>query len=152
MISDITTTILAGPTRHSLTVILLHSQHIMSSWERARYIPWTKIPRNPEIPLDEAKERIFRELQRETIEDELRQQDRQGLDNDAQDKKIKVPYSNIEMLRQAAFGGCIGSITGAVFVSTTCILRQGTHVKVYFALSACNANHPFQIRRVLWTE
>jgi hypothetical protein len=96
----------------------------MSSWERARYIPWDRIPQTG-TNLEEQKERIFRELQRETIEDEFLQQDRhseqpvvtgkQGTDSAKPFTSNKVPYSNMELLRQAAFGGCLGTITGAVF-------------------------------------
>jgi hypothetical protein len=103
----------------------------MSSWERSRFIPWTRIPlpdtrpRGPgEIPpvdLDTARERIFRDLQREIVEDELRTQDRDlpgAATTDgsgAASASTKVPYSHMELLRQAAFGGCIGTITGGVF-------------------------------------
>jgi hypothetical protein len=94
----------------------------MSSWERARYIPWDRIPEDG-TDIDSKKERIFRELQRETIQDELLQQERQhaveptgsGQEAAAGITKTKIPYSGMELLRQAAFGGCIGSITGAVF-------------------------------------
>lgn len=94
----------------------------MSSWERARYIPWDRIPEDG-TDIDTKKERIFRELQRETIQDELLQQERHAVEPTAagsgQDAagitKTKIPYSNMELMRQAAFGGCIGSITGAVF-------------------------------------
>jgi hypothetical protein len=94
----------------------------MSSWERARYIPWDRIPEDG-TDIDTKKERIFRELQRETIQDELLQQERQhaveqtgGSGQEAAGTtKTKIPYSGMELLRQAAFGGCIGSITGAVF-------------------------------------
>jgi len=109
----------------------------MSAWERARNIPWDKIPSDGSN-LDEQKERIFRELQRETIEDELRLQDKRlqiqqqddqhgdGMAAVTKDSTTKqgsakpffqtaIPYSNMELLRQAAFGGTIGSITGAVF-------------------------------------
>lgn len=102
----------------------------MSAWERARHIPWDRIPQDGSN-LEEQKERIFRELQRETIEDELRSQER--LDNvsptlTSEDGTIvakpsssaaaasnRIPYSTMELLRRAAFGGTIGSITGAVF-------------------------------------
>ena len=88
----------------------------MSSWERARYIPWDRIPQDSDN-LDYQKEKIFRELQRETIEDELSQQERRPAEpvvGDATAEK-KIPYSSMELLRQAAFGATIGSITGGVF-------------------------------------
>jgi len=89
----------------------------MSSWERARYIPWDRIPHDGS-DLDSAKERIFRQLQRETIQDEMLQQDRHQVHPDSGETeevlKTQIPYSNMELLRQAAFGGCIGTITGGV--------------------------------------
>lgn len=103
----------------------------MSSWERSRFIPWDRIPQEG-TNLEYQKERIFRELQRETIQDELLQQERRTaeplVDGDtsitaqaettkttATTTSQKIPYSNMELLRQAAFGATIGSITGAVF-------------------------------------
>ena len=117
----------------------------MSSWERARFIPWSRIPKDG-TDFESQKENILRDLQRETIEEELRQQQQQQdpnnnskaasaaagsssftTTNDAQISsggggsskdlisRPKIPYSNMDLLRQAAFGGCIGSITGAVF-------------------------------------
>jgi hypothetical protein len=125
---------------------------IMSAWERARYIPWSKIPKDPDN-LEQQKERIFRELRQETLEHELlqqqrpassapsieQQQEQQQLNGDNtmsplqtadtttstiasivvatknEQRHSRLPFSNMELLRQAAFGGCIGSITGAVF-------------------------------------
>jgi len=108
----------------------------MSAWERARHIPWSKIPQDGSN-LEAQREQIFRQLQRETIEDELRSQERNlasasaggggggaaegGAGAVAADGSSKsktwtaMPYSTMELLRQAAFGGTIGSITGAVF-------------------------------------
>ena len=99
----------------------------MSSWERARNIPWDRIPQDG-TDLEDQKERIFRQLQRESIEVELQQQERHqnlpttGEEGEAAESTInssqeqqKFPYSNMELFRQAAFGGCIGTITGGVF-------------------------------------
>lgn len=98
----------------------------MSAWERARNIPWDRIPQDGSN-LEEQKERIFRELQRETIEDELRSQERHHavpvVEGEAEaattvsnDRfKSKIPFSTMELLRMGAFGATIGSITGAVF-------------------------------------
>lgn len=99
----------------------------MSSWERARSIPWDRIPQDG-TDLEDQKERIFRQLQRESIEVELQQQERhqnlpttggegeaaESTTNSSQEQQ-KFPYSNMELFRQAAFGGCIGTITGGVF-------------------------------------
>ena len=131
----------------------------MSAWERSRHIPWDRIPQDGS-DLEAQRERIFRELQRETIEDELRSQERNlpggdaaasaqgapgaGVDGadgavaatDADGKtenkasggmfKTKIPYSNMEMLRQAAFGGTIGCITGSVFGFMDGMRQAGT--------------------------
>ena len=117
----------------------------MSSWERARHIPWNKIPSVEQVSgstLESEKERIFRQLQRETIEDELYGQERdsslrlksptstaaagEGEIGGAGDTSVSpnhaaaqaskpFPFSSMELLRRAAFGMTIGSITGAVF-------------------------------------
>jgi hypothetical protein len=91
----------------------------MSSWDRARYIPWSKIPQDGK-DLESQKERIYRELQRETQQTELQLQERNlpTIDSGGAAKTVsttKVPYSHMELFRQAAFGACIGSITGCVF-------------------------------------
>lgn len=99
----------------------------MSAWDRARYIPWTHIPQDGKN-LDAEKERIYRQLQRTTQQDELTMQQRNPVipkvesgepeSKDAaaeKNKIIKVPYSNMELFRQAAFGSTIGAITGCVF-------------------------------------
>lgn len=119
----------------------------MSSWERSRYLPWDRIPlpdtrvRQPgEAPppsLEDQRERIIRQLQRESF---LKQQKAEvnaievsnasnlnETNNDmnassttpSNKKKIeeenRVIYSHMDLLRQAALGGCIGTITGTVF-------------------------------------
>ena len=95
----------------------------MSSWDRARYIPWSKIPATGD-DLENQKERIFRQLQRETRQSEAQLQERNpaipviegGADMNAEAAtKTKTPYSHMELFRQACFGTCIGSITGVVF-------------------------------------
>ena len=93
----------------------------MSSWERARYIPWSKIPQDGS-DLETQKERIFRELQRETQKTELQLQERNpavpttGTKEETKNTtNTKVPYSHMELFRQAAFGSTIGALTGCVF-------------------------------------
>lgn len=65
----------------------------------------------PAVDLDTRKERIFRELQRPatTPVEDVNEDESAGI------KTETIPYSHMDLLRQAAFGGCIGSITGAVF-------------------------------------
>lgn len=95
----------------------------MSSWERARSLPWDRIPRDVDgTALDEERERLFRRIQRETVEEELSQQEsnlQTAIDNGNVTPEIKKQYryqfSGMQLLRQAAFGGCLGSITGGVF-------------------------------------
>jgi hypothetical protein len=104
----------------------------MSSWERARHIPWDRIPQpnsryipgDPPPPsLEAQKERIFRQLHNEAREEESISQQSEvasstDLGTDLTNSKKSVPklrYSHMDLLKQAAFGGCIGSITGGVF-------------------------------------
>eukprot|EP00980_Cylindrotheca_fusiformis_P011079 scaffold2551_cov113-Cylindrotheca_fusiformis.AAC.18 len=96
----------------------------MSSWERARFIPWSRIPQDG-ADLSDKKERILREMQREADrqEKELEQKLKKGssspiLDGDASSQEIteyKVPFRWGELFKNAAFGGTIGAITGCVF-------------------------------------
>ena len=96
----------------------------MSSWERARFIPWSRIPQDG-VDLSNKKEKIFRDLQREADKQEKEKQQRHqaapnSLDseNESSSRDIaeyKVPFRWGELFKNAAFGGCIGSITGTVF-------------------------------------
>jgi hypothetical protein len=118
----------------------------MSSWERSRYLPWDRIPvpdtrirqqgEPPPPALDDERERIIRQLQRESsikvVSTEV-VSDNQNTETSTlstqQDKlngstttstasdidTTKVPYSHMDLFRQAAIGGCIGTITGSVF-------------------------------------
>jgi hypothetical protein len=38
-----------------------------------------------------------------------------GGEGRTQQQKLRVPYSHMDLAKQAAFGGCIGTITGSVF-------------------------------------
>jgi hypothetical protein len=112
----------------------------MSSWERSRFIPWDRIPlpdtrvrqpgEAPPLPLDDARERILRQLQRESLIVSERTVDVASPSTSTtpsstiqqsesiattQLDEAKVVYSHMDLLRQAAFGGCIGTITGSVF-------------------------------------
>ena len=117
----------------------------MSSWERSRYIPWDRIPlpdtriRQPgeasPLPLDDERERIMRKLHREAalLPSEVEKENK-VIEADESSMKstnltgtaaassalnntdcTKVLYSHADLLRQAAFGGCVGTITGCVF-------------------------------------
>jgi ABC-type phosphate/phosphonate transport system permease subunit len=99
----------------------------MSAWERARSLPWERLPRDADsVEIDEERERLFRRLQRENVEHELLSQEAQlqGADDGSGDgttaaaNKLQYPryqFSGMQMLRMAAFGGTLGSITGGVF-------------------------------------
>mmetsp|Transcript_18387 Transcript_18387/g.51032 ORF Transcript_18387/g.51032 Transcript_18387/m.51032 type:complete len:222 (-) Transcript_18387:479-1144(-) len=116
----------------------------MSSWERARFIPWSHIPSDHNVAdgkdLTNTKERIFRQLQREGQDEHqaaLEQRHDQaavlvggdagaaadsattgssssGITNSAI-LSSRVPFQWMDLFKSAAFGGCIGSITGSVF-------------------------------------
>mmetsp|Transcript_19632 Transcript_19632/g.25745 ORF Transcript_19632/g.25745 Transcript_19632/m.25745 type:complete len:209 (+) Transcript_19632:32-658(+) len=100
------------------------------SWERSRHLPWTHIPISGEN-YERQKEQIVRQLEREASEAskqkekqmqsgndqghiEEQQQKQQGETNSSSWLKGQ-PYLTSNLLKSAAFGGCIGSITGAVF-------------------------------------
>jgi hypothetical protein len=94
----------------------------MSSWDRSRHIPWSRIPQDGS-DLGTKKERIFRDLNREadqqqkannTVQatpsaDGSTASERQQITNN------KVTFRWPDLFKSAAFGGCIGSITGTVF-------------------------------------
>lgn len=100
----------------------------MSSWERARFIPWSKIPQDA-TDLSDQKERIIREIQREADRKEkahiLEQKRLKELGSSSpstttstsEDALVQtsMPFKWPELFKNLAFGGCIGSITGAVF-------------------------------------
>jgi hypothetical protein len=111
----------------------------MSSWERSRYIPWDRIPlpdtrlrqpdEAPPLPLEDERERIIRKLQRESINSVVPSEanTREAMDTSASEAAVVVTppiakvdenvviYTHLDLLRQAAFGGCIGTITGSIF-------------------------------------
>lgn len=112
----------------------------MSSWDRTRYIPWSRISQvsggigqkageDDCEKYDTQKERVFRALAREASDEkepstsissntgqfvspEVADQQQQILKT----QRLKgIEYSTPDLLRSLAFGGCIGSITGTVF-------------------------------------
>ena len=107
----------------------------MSSWERARFIPWSKLPQDP-TNLSDQKERIIRDLQREADRQEKAQISEQrrlkeltsapdgtelsltgetASPSTTSTTQLGIPFRWGELFKNLAFGGCIGSITGAVF-------------------------------------
>jgi hypothetical protein len=112
----------------------------MSSWERARFIPWEKLPLVQDSNnISDQKERIIRDLQREADRKEKAQileqgrlntssPDTIGLSSNEQTSSLSSSSSTStsmmqtnfsfqwgELFKNLAFGGCIGSITGSVF-------------------------------------
>jgi hypothetical protein len=111
----------------------------MSSWERSRYIPWDRIPKGNNIDVDSAKERVFRELQRDNIEEELLTQD-----TSASISSPKITYSNMQLLRQVAFGLSIGGITGVVFGFMDSMRQVGESSVLSNASNSAKAKYLFQ--------
>jgi hypothetical protein len=73
------------------------------SWERSRSIPWSRIRQDGRVNPDEHKEQVFRELREEAMEqEEAGQVDGKVVNGGG------VPFSAMELFKNAAFGGCIG--------------------------------------------
>lgn len=72
------------------------------SWERSRSIPWSRICQDGRVNPHEHKEQVFRELREEAIEQEATGQ------VDGKVVNVGVPFSAMELFKNAAFGGCIG--------------------------------------------
>lgn len=98
----------------------------MSSWERSRHIPWSKIPHGHAESLQIDKERIFRQLQKEADQQErsLQEASKSGgaqvattLQKEQEGGMFTSTYTFKwgELFKNAAFGGTIGAITGSVF-------------------------------------
>ena len=109
-------------------------------WDRVP-LPDTRVRQPgeaPPLPLEDERERIIRKLQRESIDktvvvsEPVGSFDEAHLDSNengsatlssvtnisTQSIKLdenKVIYTHMDLLRQATFGGCIGTITGSVF-------------------------------------
>jgi hypothetical protein len=85
----------------------------MSAWERARFIPWSKMPQDG-TELNTQKERIFREMKREADAKE-----KEGTIAIPGETPIvssnKIEFKWGDLFKSAAFGGCIGAISGTVF-------------------------------------
>lgn len=108
----------------------------MSSWDRARSIPWSMIPEDPNN-LSDQKERIHRQLQREADREEkaalegrnstnsngsnsTTSSSTDGMGGDGvtttnKSLQTRYPFRWGDLFKSAAFGGCIGVITGSVF-------------------------------------
>jgi len=94
----------------------------MSSWDRSRYIPWSKLSEvsNNEEAYNFQKERVFRSLQREAIREREEKEEKFVPIEITESRKGSlfksgIEYQTSDVLRSLAFGGCIGSITGAIF-------------------------------------
>jgi len=84
----------------------------MSSWDRSRSIPWSLVRQggNTNDDYDGHKEEVFRALQKQMIDNPP-----DGEEITEIKKGVRVPYSTTDLMKSAAFGGTLGSITGAVF-------------------------------------
>jgi hypothetical protein len=93
----------------------------------------------PPLPLDDERERILRKLHREAAvlpsEEAATDNHNSNIQADTSTAQVsissgtqlldsstessaettKIPYSHADLLRQAAFGGCVGTMTGCVF-------------------------------------
>ena len=107
----------------------------MSSWDRVRFVPWTRIEDVSGKEYEDDKERVFRSLQREAtkqlqeqrdggtkkgnksifIPPELMDQKQQQQSKTSSGMSTSLEFSTPDLVRSIAFGSCVGSITGAVF-------------------------------------
>ncbi len=82
------------------------------SWDRSRAIPWSKLSQTPGLDLDAHKEQVFREMaQQEMLQANSEQQAVEGAEDSQDNTGVPqgIPFSGMEMAKQAAFGGCIGA-------------------------------------------
>jgi hypothetical protein len=86
----------------------------MSSWDRSRSISWSLVRQDGRDP-DAYKEQVFKSLQKQMMEAAHEDDATMVVETGEQEKNNSVPYSTESLLKMAAFGGTIGSITGAVF-------------------------------------
>jgi len=108
----------------------------MSSWDRVRFIPWSRIDDVSGQNFEQEKERVFRSLQREATKQKVEIEANKatgGVKNNDKSSsnefippevldqkgssivKSTIEFTGVDLMRSLAFGGCIGSITGAVF-------------------------------------
>jgi hypothetical protein len=104
----------------------------MTSWERSRFIPWTRLSDVSVPEYEHAKEQVYRSLNRDAIKEkdnlsvnivkkggDLSQANGTHVSNVAGVKSSStrndVVYNTPDLVRSLAFGASIGSITGAVF-------------------------------------
>ena len=97
----------------------------MTSWERSRFIPWTHLNNVSAPEYESSKEHVYRSLNREASKEKEASTHKisGGADEFVPPEVLSkkkgllkgVEYNTPDLLRAVAFGGCIGSITGAVF-------------------------------------
>ena len=103
----------------------------MSAWDRSRRIPWSKLQQGSNNgegeSVDHYRERIQEQIRRDvSVAAEKTSKAKQETNDDVivDDKEKEVSwkekifrgktYSTGDLLRQFAFGGCVGTLTGAV--------------------------------------
>lgn len=95
----------------------------MSSWDRARYIPWSRIPSVSADEYERDKEAVYKSLNWEASQEmKLKEKAVKGegfVPPEVKEKKgffdSKVAFTTPDFLRSVAFGATIGSISGAMF-------------------------------------
>merc|ERR1719273_871574 len=115
----------------------------MSSWERSRRIPWSRIDQSVEAKdLERYRESVYRDVQRQRVQMERndkknddatqsslsdnettmtmqQQQHRQQPSSSSSEIKksmlsqISERYTTWDLIKHTGFGACLGSITGA---------------------------------------
>lgn len=103
----------------------------MTSWDRSRFLPWSRVSDVSGPEYENAKEGVYRSLNRDASreKEQLASSGRGANNNDSQQHQdfvppevqsqkkghVKVEYETADLIRSLAFGASIGSITGAVF-------------------------------------
>jgi len=97
----------------------------MTSWDRSRFIPWSRLQDVSAPEYENAKEHLYRKLNKEAAKEKealsgnIQQGSNEFVPPEVQKKKSGllrgVDYNTPDLIRSMAFGGSIGSITGAVF-------------------------------------
>jgi len=130
----------------------------MSSWERSRRIPWSKIQQGSNEPPEKYRERLYNEMKREEEAAAIKTETETDLNKEKSIPKTTEnkngsfsskgllrgqKFSTPDLFRHVAFGGCIGTITGATFgcmdslkeaYSSTILKRASTGAKMKFMM------------------
>lgn len=142
----------------------------MSSWDRSRSIPWSRIQQGGTEDPDKYREQVFRELRREAVLEEERRQQEQASSTAASSSdgpSVALPtslsststatttknsgslfrgppYQTADLFKHALFGATLGSITGAVFGFMDGMRQAGESDILKKASSAAKGRFLFQ--------